>query len=151
MNNFGNIEEYIPHRKPIIMLDKILSIQGFEIKTSYTIKKDCVLVSGNKILETGLIENMAQTSFVFLKALFADETNTDFQNPEQTLGFISTIKNLQILDLPSVENELITTTEVDLVFKSPELKIIDVKGYTQVEEKTVFQSEMKMLVQTRSE
>lgn len=151
MNNFENIEEYIPHRAPMIMLDKILSIQGFEIKTSYVIKQDSILVFGNQILETGLIENFAQTSFVFLKALFADETNTDFQNPEQTLGFISSIKNLHIKELPKVDDELITTTEVDLVFKSPVLKIIDVKGYTQVNNKIVFESEMKMLVQTRTE
>ncbi|WP_128331039.1 hypothetical protein [Apibacter sp. HY039] len=150
MNDFDKIEEYIPHRAPIIMLDEILSIKGFEIKTSYQIKKDCIFVTEGKLQETGLIENMAQTSFVFLKALFADINNTDFQDEEKTLGFISSIKKLSIMDLPEIGEKLITTTVVDLVFKSPELKIIDVKGFSYKGKQKVFESEMKMLVQTQS-
>ncbi len=98
-----SIEKYIPQRKPFIFVDKIINHTQQEITTSFKIKEENILVNKEKLQESGLIENMAQS------AAALEGANALLLNREVKIGFIGSVKKLKIFRQPSI-NETIETT-----------------------------------------
>lgn len=147
---YPNIEELIPHRKPILCIDKVLLVDGLIAKTYYKIQEDCLFFTDGYFSEMGLLENTAQSSFVFLKYFFADQKDQLWGKGKDSIGFISHISSLEIFFLPELNDELLTTTSTELVYDTNELKICNVKAEVQVNQKLAFTTEMKMILQTRN-
>jgi len=97
----------------------------------------------------GLLENAAQTSFVFLKFFFADSQDDLWGKGKDSVGFISHISELKTYFLPKIADELFTTTATELVFDTENLKICNVRATTSVNSEIAFTTEMKMILQTR--
>lgn len=149
MNNFPEIETLIPHRKPILCLDKVLSVNGLTAQTYYEIKEDCLFYTDGYFSELGLLENAAQSSFVFLKFFFSDSTEDLWGEGRDSVGFISHITSMETYLLPKPGDGLFTTTTTELVFDTENLKICNVKAEITVNSQMVFTIEMKMILQTR--
>ncbi len=150
MNKFyPAIEELIPHRKPILCIDKVISVDGLKAETRYKIEESCIFFSDGFFSEMGLLENAAQTSFVFLKFFFADSQDDLWGEGKDSVGFISHITELETGFLPKLSDELLTTTTTELVFDTENLKICNVKAITSVNAGIAFTTEMKMILQTR--
>ncbi|WP_319800253.1 ABC transporter permease [Flavobacterium sp. N3904] len=97
-----DIQRYLPHRAPMLMVDMILEMDDERVETIFEIKSDNIFLKDIFFTETGLIENMAQTcSSVVAKDYFVDENNKD-KSGVNVVGFISGIKSLKIHSLPAV-------------------------------------------------
>ncbi len=56
------IENYIPHRKPMLLLDTLLSIDAESMEARFTIKEDCIFLQENGTIEpVACMEILAQT------------------------------------------------------------------------------------------
>ncbi len=102
--NLINIHHYLPHRKPMLMTDYILELTEEKVITSFEIKQDNIFVLNNEFVESGLIENLAQTCSSILGQSF-------FQNPDvetKVIGFITNIKKIEIFSLPKVGDKIIS-------------------------------------------
>lgn len=149
MKNYPEIEALIPHRKPILCIDKVLLVDGLIAETQYTIEETCLFYTDGFFSELGLLENAAQSSFVFLKFFFKNSNENLWGEGKDSVGFISNINWMEIKFQPQLGDELHTTTSTELVYDTENLKICNVKAETKVKEKLAFSAEMKLILQTR--
>lgn len=96
------IEELIPQRKPFVFVDEVLEFTDQYVKTAFVVKDDNMLVEGNSLLEAGLIENMAQS------AAALEGCNAKLNKSEVKIGFIGSIKKLEISVCPNVGDKIET-------------------------------------------
>jgi 3-hydroxyacyl-[acyl-carrier-protein] dehydratase len=101
------ITGYIPQRPPMVMIGKLLRVEEKKIISSFILKEDNIFCENGFFREPGLIENIAQTA--------AAGTGFKYKSSEKEppQGFIGGIKNLVILSLPSVHDEIVTEVTID--------------------------------------
>ena len=102
-----NIEDYIPHRFPFVMIDNLLNVSAERFESDFFIDKNNILVQNNIFQEAGLMENIAQTC----AASFGYLDRAENENPK--IGFIGAISRLIVHELPSVNlkiNTIVTPT-----------------------------------------
>lgn len=153
------IASLIPHREPMVLVDQVLSMEDFEIITSYRIKADNIFLEkqGNDqnqfFSEMGLLENVAQTSYLFIR-LYFEKQYTDKEPPASVLssgselGFISGIQHLEIFGLPAIGDTISTQTRTTLDYTSDFLKICSIEGTVRINERVLLSTTMKMLLKT---
>jgi len=106
MRTAVDIQNYLPHRAPLLMVDLILNIEANFVETVFLIKEDNIFVDNDVFIEAGLIENTAQTcSAIVGKKYFFNENGTENEDIN-IIGFISAIKNLKIHELPKLMIQL---------------------------------------------
>ena len=114
MNNVEALDfsNFLPHRAPFLMVEKVLSIGNDHVATSYTIPKTSIFNDHGYFNEAGLVENAAQTcSSIVGKSYFKDD---DLQGEgTKLIGFISAIKKVNIYACPKVETTI--TTKATLI------------------------------------
>lgn len=135
----------------MVMVDRVVHVEGLETNTAFTVTNDCIFVANGSLSEMGMLENLAQTSFIFLNYFFIRPDETLWDKNKNNLGVISTILDLHVISLPSVGQELKTHTVTELVFTSDFLKICNIQGRISVGNELVLQATMKMLLQTKDE
>ena len=103
-----DIQNYLPHRAPMLMVDLILNIDSTSVETIFLIEKDNIFVDNEVFIEAGLIENTAQTcSAIVGKKYFFDDNGIENENVN-VIGFISALKSVKIHALPKVGDTIIT-------------------------------------------
>lgn len=96
----------IPQRRPFVMIDRLLSFDTIESSTDFVIKEDNIFCKDGLFLETGIMENIAQTCAARIGYI-------NIQNDESVkIGVIGSIKDLIITKLPKVGAKLITKVKV---------------------------------------
>ena len=107
--NFKSIDvkELIPQQRPFVMIDRLVHFDQVFTKTEFEILPDNLFVVNGRFLESGLIENIAQTCAARLGYI-----NTVIHKDEVRLGFIGAVKSLYIKKLPCINSTLETTIEV---------------------------------------
>ncbi len=148
---FPAIEELIPHRPPFVLVDRVVRVAGLETETAFSVTRDCLFVANGVLSEMGMLENLAQTSFIFLNYFFIKPDEVLWDKKKDNLGVISTILDLNVSALPRVGQELHTLTHTELVFTSDFLKICNIKGTVAADGELAMQATMKMLLQTKDE
>lgn len=112
-----DITNFLPHRKPFLMVDNVLSIDDEHVNTSFQIKPACIFIENNALNEAGMIENAAQTcSAIVGKSYFDDDDICGEGN--KLIGFISAIKKVTINACPSVGTTIETRAELKSRFDS---------------------------------
>ncbi|MCW3806044.1 hypothetical protein [Plebeiibacterium marinum] len=101
-----SIEELIPQRPPFVFVDKVLDFSETEVRTSFEIKEDATLVFDGRLQEAGLIENIAQT------AAALEGCNAKSNDCEVKVGFIGSVKQLEIVKSPEVGEVLETQVKI---------------------------------------
>lgn len=104
-----HIPLFLPHQKPMLMVDTLESISEKKVCTRFTIHPDNLFVQNGLFQESGLIENAAQTSSCISAITYYQTVNQRVP----LIGFISAIKKLEILALPPVHSAI--TTEAELL------------------------------------
>jgi predicted hotdog family 3-hydroxylacyl-ACP dehydratase len=144
MNNLENpivnsdtILDYIPQREPMVLISRIYKCDERSIVTGFDITDSHILNQSNKLTESGIIENMAQTA-ASMAGFVAVKNGT-----KPVLGFIGNIKNLVINFLPPSGNELYT--EVITKTQVMNVSIIEANSYSNNE--LVATCEMKIFLQ----
>lgn len=100
-----NIKKFIPQRDPIIMVDKLVDINGDTAITSLTVRNDNYFLDADGLLvESGLIEHIAQSALAFAgyRAMAAGITIPP-------IGYIGEVKKFHCYRHPRINDELRTT------------------------------------------
>jgi predicted hotdog family 3-hydroxylacyl-ACP dehydratase len=145
-HHIANIKKFLPHRKPMLMVDGMYNVLAESVETSFEIKSDCIFVSDGKLTETGLIENAAQTCSAIVGKSFFDEDDTEGVSNE-LIGFISAIKSVQIYELPSLNQTIITKANLVSRFDSDSYSICAIKCVIKSGAVLLAESEMNLLIQ----
>ncbi|UYW01002.1 ABC transporter permease [Flavobacterium agricola] len=107
-----NITQYLPHRKPMLLVDIITEISQEHVVTSYHIPEHSIFLHNNIFQESGVIENMAQTcSAIVGQNYFNPEIATE-NIKTNVIGFISGIKKVEFFALPNQGEQLKTAAEL---------------------------------------
>jgi len=102
-----NIEELLPQRRPFIMIDRMSHFDMVFTVTEMKIIAENMFVENGFLSESGIIENIAQTCAARMGYI-----NKYLCSDAVKIGFIGSIKDLVIEELPKVGDELKTTVEV---------------------------------------
>ncbi len=58
-NKVIEIQNYLPHRSPMLMVDIITEINQKSVTTNFEVKRDNLFIVDGVLTESGLIENAA--------------------------------------------------------------------------------------------
>jgi predicted hotdog family 3-hydroxylacyl-ACP dehydratase len=100
------VENLIPQKFPFVMVDKMYSYTETELVSGLKIQNNNIFFSDSNLVESGLIEHMAQS--------VALHTGYQFflkKEPAPT-GYIGSIKDIVIQSLPKLDDEVITTVSI---------------------------------------
>lgn len=141
------IQNYLPHRAPMLLVDVIVELNEHVVKTIFEIKEDNLFVQNRVFAEVGLIENAAQTcSAIVGKSYYTDENNQEKEHVN-LIGFISGIKKLKIHQLPEVGQVIKTTATLDSRFDSDDYSICTMVCATFHNETLLFEAEINLFIQ----
>ncbi|EKT3957418.1 ABC transporter permease [Flavobacterium psychrophilum] len=147
MDTTINIKNYLPHRKPMLMVDMILIMDDEKVETIFEIKGDNIFIQNNTFIEAGLIENAAQTcSSIVAKDYFVDENNED-KSGVDVVGFISAIKTLKIHKLPEVGSTIKTISTLVSKFVTDDYSLCTMSCKTFNNEELLLEGEINLFIQ----
>jgi predicted hotdog family 3-hydroxylacyl-ACP dehydratase len=132
-----NILALIPQKPPFVMVGKLLYTDETITRSSFVIGADNVFVRNNLFREAGLLENIAQTAA--LRAGYIAHA----ENKPVAVGYIGAAKNLDIFNLPKVNDEIITEVTI-------ETKVMDITvltGKVKQNETLLAQCEIRVLTE----
>ncbi len=100
------VENLIPQKFPFVMVDKLIDFKDNEIVVGLTVPEDNIFVKDGVFQESGLIEHMAQSVALY--------TGYQFYLKQQPapVGYIGSIKNIEINQLPKLNDEVETIVTV---------------------------------------
>lgn len=109
MNKLGDkkfVEALIPQKDPFVMVDTLYTFSETELVSGFTIQNNAVFFHGDSLVESGLIEHMAQS--------VALHTGYQFYLKKENAptGYIGSISKLQIITLPKLHDEIKTTVSI---------------------------------------
>ena len=118
--NLSNIiiTELIPQRPPFVFVDEVIDFnyETYACKTSLLITENNLLVEDNRLLEAGLLENIAQTCAVQIGFVNKYILKKDIQ-----IGFIGAVKNIKINSFALVGEKL--ETSINILTEFGDMKI----------------------------
>lgn len=132
------IEELIPQRTPIIMVDELVSVNKNEAVTSFVVKESNMFLNGDGFLkETGIIEHIAQSA----SAMYGYESRS-CGNRNAPIGYIGEVKNFKCKRYPRI-GEILTTT----IIKGVEINgVTNIIGIVCVADEVVAQTQLKIFI-----
>ena len=135
------IENYIPQRRPMVMIDCLTKATDECAVSEFTIEPDNIFVSEGLFTEFGLIENIAQTAAAQAGYLHQQ------QGIPITQGFIAAIKNVTILTLPPLHSKIKTTVTVtNRIFE-----VVIIQGTVEHNDITLCHCEMKIFIKSQKQ
>ncbi|MEO8533552.1 MAG: ABC transporter permease [Flavobacterium sp.] len=147
MRTAVDIQNYLPHRAPLLMVDLILNIDANFVETVFLIKEDNIFVSNDVFIEAGLIENTAQTcSAIVGKKYFFNENGTENEDVN-IIGFISAIKNLIIHELPKAYDTIVTRANLVSKFDGGDYTLCTMSCESLLGEKKLLECEINLFIQ----
>ena len=146
LHNDIDIRDFLPHREPMLMVHRLISIDKESVSCSFKVDEECIFVSQGVLSETGLIEHAAQTSTAIVgQRLFPSgvKLNTD----TRVIGYISAIKNVQLGLSPRNGEELITHSSLVSHVDSGPVSICVTECVSHVNDRQVLSCRMNFLIQ----
>lgn len=142
-----DIQNYLPHRAPMLMVDLILNIDSSSVETVFLVEEDNIFVQNNVFIEAGLIENTAQTcSAIVGKKYFFDDNGLENENVN-VIGFISALKNVKIHTLPNVGDTIITKADLVSKFTGDDYTLCTMSCKSLVEDQILLECEINLFIQ----
>lgn len=132
-----DVLEVIPQRAPIVMIDALQHADSVKTISIFEVKESCIFCNDGFLSESGMIENIAQTGAAGFG--YTDKQ----QNKPISLGFIASIKNIEIHQLPPVG--AVITTEV--VAQEPVMGFNIIVGKIILNDEIIASCEMRIFVQ----
>lgn len=132
----NDIEKFIPQRKPMVMIDELHEADEQHAITTFTVAKDNTFLDLNKLAETGLVENIAQTAAAQIGYVCHQ------QNKPVPIGYIAAVKDLVIHSLPELNTQIRTVVEVVNVI----MDITLIRGNVYQNDQLLCECEMRIFV-----
>jgi 3-hydroxyacyl-[acyl-carrier-protein] dehydratase len=130
------IIKYLPQRAPFVMVESLWVNNETTTVTSLTITSDNCLCENDYFIESGLLENMAQTAAVRVGYGFI-EAGLDVP-----VGFITAIKDLKVFRYPEVGDTIYTEAE----HVNDVMNFSIVKGRVYVNQQLVAEAEVRVFI-----
>lgn len=100
------IQQLIPQRQPILMVDKVVSCEEVDALTEFAITEGNIFLEGDVLSAPGIIENMAQSCAARMGCI-------DIIHGEPIkIGYIGDIKDCEIIRRPHCNETLHTHVHV---------------------------------------
>lgn len=142
-----DISHYLPHRAPMLMVDKIVDLNDEMVETTFALVEDNIFIQNGTFVEAGLIENAAQTcSSIVAKGFYIDENNKDKENVE-VIGFISALKTLKIYELPFTGSTIHTKAVLSSTFMTDDYALCTMACTTFCEGRLLLEGEINLFIQ----
>lgn len=141
-----DIAKFLPHRKPFLMVDHVLSIDDDHVATSFKINADCIFVKDNCFNEIGLVENAAQTCSSIVGKSYFDDDDLEGEG-NKLIGFISAIKKVTIKSCPKVGETIISKAQLISRFDTSEYSICTISCTISCNNKELLSCEMNLFIQ----
>ena len=138
--NRSDILQYIPQRKPVIMVHELIEASEDYVVTQLAIEPDNVFLSSGKFAEPGMVENIAQSAAVHVGY------QCSLKKLPIPIGYIAAVKDLKINLLP--EQNSVIRTSVKVINKV--LDITVVQGKIEFEGNVLCSCEMRIFAKIQS-
>lgn len=134
----SKIEELIPQRSPIMMVDELLKVDGDMCSCRLMIRDDnFFLEEDGQMAEPGVIEHIAQCASAFAGYRAVAEGAT-----KPPVGYIGEVKNFRLYRRPGLGEELQTS----IVMGATVGGVTIISGTTVVGEEIIAETQMKIFV-----
>lgn len=131
------ILKLIPQRPPFVLVDTIYEHTENEILSGFTIPENHILVNARKQLsEAGIIEHFAQTIALYQGYYYY------LKNLPAPVGYIGSIRNIEIFTLPETGQEIRTK----VIVLQQVLGVTMVSGEVYLGETLIAQGEMRTII-----
>ena len=100
---------YIPQRPPMVMVDSLLRNDEELTRTSFRVQEGNLFLEHGSFREAGLVENIAQTAAAGVGHYYVEQKDG---NGEPPVGFIASVKDLEVRRMPGIGDELLTEVRV---------------------------------------
>ena len=130
-----SVLKYIPQQPPFVMVDNIIYCDLECCRTNFKVREDNLLLSNGKLLEAGLLENIAQSC-----AARIGYVCLHIKHEPIKVGVIGAVKNFHLYSKPLL-NEVIET-EVSVISEFFNMMVLDAKVYCNSE--VMAECEMKV-------
>ncbi|MBQ8269850.1 MAG: pseudouridylate synthase [Bacteroidaceae bacterium] len=130
-----DILKLLPQQPPFVMVDKLLHFDPQVTTTGLRIEKDNIFVENGVFTPSGLIENIAQTCAARMGYI-----NQFIYKENVKLGFIGSVRNLEIARCPKAGEEL--TTSIKIMEEVFQMTLVEAE--VKVGDETIVTSEMKI-------
>jgi predicted hotdog family 3-hydroxylacyl-ACP dehydratase len=131
-----NIHLLIPQKPPFVMVDRLLHADESRATSIFRVRAENIFVVNGKLLEAGLVENIAQTA-----AARAGHISS-VQKKIPVIGYIGDVKNLEIAGLPKINDEL----ETEITIEKQIFEVSFLKGRISCGKKEIARCEMKLFI-----
>ena len=126
----------LPQRPPFVMIDRLIHFDEVVTTTQLEVRPDNLFMAADGLLNNcALVENIAQTCAARMGYI-----NQYIYKERVRLGFIGSIKNLQVLR-PAREGEVLTTS-IEVVQEVLQLTLVN--ATVKVGDETIVTAEMKI-------
>lgn len=132
------LEQLIPQRAPMLMLDGIIGIEGETITSQLTIAPDNFFLVDGQMQEMGLIEHMAQTASALAGHKAKDSSES------APIGMIGEVKNFTFQRLPRVGD----TLQTSVTFLDEVGGVTLIRCHTSVGDEPIAETQMKIFVES---
>lgn len=132
-----SIQKYIPQRPPFVMIDSLVTADEKGFNSRFQIQSDNLLLTGDLLSESALIENIAQTcaaGFGYLSSLEVVK--------EAGLGFIGAVTKLEVTDAAKLND--VVETEINILNTFENIHLIE--GSAKVNGKEMVRCQMKIVL-----
>lgn len=102
-----DIKTLLPQQVPFVMVDRLLQCDKIITRTEFTIRQENLFVQNERFIESGLVENIAQTCAARMGYI-----NSVVHDGNVKIGFIGSVKNMNIYSLPKINDTISTRVEV---------------------------------------
>ena len=134
-----DIRDLIPQRDPILLVDRLLRVEGDVAEACFTVRADLFFLDDDGLLaETGLMEHIAQSA-----SAFAGWRARQSGAETPPVGFIGEVKKFRCHRRPAVGEELRTTITLLTEFDG----ILVVGAETQAGGEVVAETQMKVAME----
>ena len=145
VNQQIDIQQFLPHRRPMLFVDTIIWIEKTYVEALFTIKLNQLFIQDEYFTEIGLLENMAQVCSTIIGQNYF--INFSDLHKGDVIGFISTIKTAEILRLPKINQTITTKATLLEVFDYDEFTISLMESKVMIDEEVFATSTMNLMLQ----
>ena len=138
--NRTDILQYIPQRKPIVMVHELVEADDDHVVTQFDIEPDNVFLSSGYFAEPGMVENIAQSAAVHVGYQCA------LKQLPIPIGYIAAIKDLKVLSFPRQNSKIRTSVKVT----NKVLDITVVQGTIEQEGELLCSCEMRIFAKVQA-
>jgi predicted hotdog family 3-hydroxylacyl-ACP dehydratase len=140
-----DVSNYLPHREPMLMVTSVLAIDAISVSTQFYISEACIFLNDGKLSEAGLIENAAQAATGIVGQTFFEKDDLEGSG-NKLVGYISAIKRIEIFQLPSAGQTIVTNAKLLSRFDTGEVTLCSLEAETFLDEKLIVSSTMNFLI-----